>query len=418
MKKLPIALIAAMLLAAPLVAESYDSADSDRSDRAQREADKAEKAVDKEEALYDKGTDALDEHDWRKAAQAFRRVVDLKMSHADAAMYWLAYAQGKMGQRSEALATLVEMKTTFPKSKWAEDAKSLEVEIRQSAGQRIEPEHVDDEDVKLMALNGLMSSDPDRAAPILEGILNNAGSSARLKDRAMFVLTQSGSPKALAIVGRIARDGSQRSLQLRAIRYLGIMGGDQTRRILSDVYTSSPDVTVKKNILRAYMVAGDKERLLVIARTEPVVDLRLDAVSQLGVIGARAELADLYGKETAVPVRKKIISAMFISGNADTLGEIARNEKVEELRLAAIRNLGLLGGSRSGQLLLSIYETDSSSEVKESVINSLFIQGNAKALVDLARKEKDRELKKDIVSKLSLMHSKVASDYLIEFLKD
>jgi tetratricopeptide (TPR) repeat protein len=412
MKRIHIALIAAMLLAAPLVAAPYDSADAERGDRS------AERAVEKEEELYDKATDALDEHEWRKATQTFRRVVDLKMAHADASMYWLAYAQGKMGQRSEALDTLLELKKTFPKSKWAEDAKSLEVEIRQSAGQKIEPEHVDDEDVKLMALNGLMTSDPERATPILENILRNSASSNRLKDRALFVLTQSGSPKSLETVARIARDGSNRSLQLRAIRYLGIMGGEQTRRILNDVYSTSGDVTVKKNVLRAYMVAGDKERLLGIARTEPTVELRLDAVSQLGVIGARTELADLYGKEGAVEVRKKILSAMFISGNADTLGEIARTEKVGELRLVAIRNLGLLGGTRSGQLLLSIYETDSSSEVKESVISSLFIQNNAKALVDLARKEKDRELKHEIISKLSLMHSKVASDYLIEFLKE
>lgn len=416
MKRIQTALFAAMLLAAPLVAAPYDSADA--GDHRDRDSDKAEKAVEKEEDLYDKGTDALDDHEWRKASQAFQRVADLKMSHADAAMYWLAYAQAKMGQRSEALNTLLELKKTFPKSKWAEDAKSLEVEIRQSAGQKIEPEHVDDEDVKLMAVNGLMGSDPERATPILEGILTNRNSSSRLKDRALFVLTQSGSPAALDIVARIARDNSNRSLQLRAVRYLGIMGGERSRRILQDVYSSGADVSVKKNVLRSYMVAGDKEHLLNIARTEPVMELRLDAVSQLGVIGARAELADLYGKETAVEVRKKIISAMFISGNSDTLAEIARNEKVEELRLAAIRNLGLLGGTRSGQLLVSIYESNASSEVKDSVINALFIQGNAKALVDLARKEKDRELKKDIVSKLSLMNAKVASDYLIEFLKE
>lgn len=416
MKRIRTAFFAAMLLAAPLVAAPYDS--DDASDRHDRSTEKAEKAAEKEEDLYDKGTDALDDHEWRKAAQAFQRVADLKMSHADAAMYWLAYTQGKMGQRSEALNTLLELKKTFPKSKWAEDAKSLEVEIRQSAGQRIEPEHVDDEDVKLMAVNGLMGSDPERATPILEGILTNRNSSTRLKDRALFVLTQSGSPAALDIVARIARDNTNGSLQLRAVRYLGIMGGDRSRRILQDVYSSSTDVAVKKNVLRSYMVAGDKEHLLNIARTEPTMELRLDAVSQLGVIGARAELAELYGKETAVEVRKKIISAMFISGNSDTLAEIARNEKVEELRLAAIRNLGLLGGTRSGQLLVSIYESNTSTEVKDSVINALFVQGNAKALVDLARKEKDRELKKDIVSKLSLMNTKVASDYLIEFLKE
>ena len=32
---------------------------------------------------------------------------------------------------------------------------------------QIEPEHLDDEDVKLMAINGLMNSDPERAITIV-----------------------------------------------------------------------------------------------------------------------------------------------------------------------------------------------------------------------------------------------------------
>jgi len=38
-------------------------------------------------------------------------------------------------------------------------------------------------------------------------------------------------------------------------------------------------------------------------------------------------------------------------------------------------------------------------------------------LVDLARAEKNFELKREIVSKLSLMKSKDATDYLLELLK-
>ena len=56
--------------------------------------------------------------------------------------------------------------------------------------------------------------------------------------------------------------------------------------------------------------------------------------------------------------------------------------------------------------------------MRKSVINSLFIQGNARALVDLARREKDLDLKKSIVSKLSLMRSKEATDYLMEYLRE
>ena len=109
---------------------------------------------------------------------------------------------------------------------------------------------------------------------------------------------------------------------------------------------------------------------------------------------------------------------MFIGGNAEKLYDIARNEPNEDLKLSAIKNLGLLGGERTGQFLVSMYNTDSRQEVRRTVINALFIQGNAKALVDLARHEKDPQLKKSIIEKLSLTGSKEAADYLLEYLKD
>ena len=116
-------------------------------------------------------------------------------------------------------------------------------------------------------------------------------------------------------------------------------------------------------------------------------------------------------------MRKKILQAMFIGGNSEKLAEIARNEKVLELKVTAIRNLGLLGGGRSGDLLLSLYNDDPRPEVRKGVINALFIQGNAKTLVNLARAEKDPETKREIIQKLSVMRSKEATDYLMEFLK-
>ena len=45
-----------------------------------------------------------------------------------------------------------------------------------------------------------------------------------------------------------------------------------------------------------------------------------------------------------------------------------------------------------------------------------FIQGNAKALVNLARNEKDPELRKTAVEKLSVMNSKESTDFMMEIL--
>ena len=196
------------------------------------------------------------------------------------------------------------------------------------------------------------------------------------------------------------------------------MGGDRSRQILTDVYRSSSDRDVKKSILKSYMVSGDRARLLSLAKGETDADLRGEAVMQLGVMGAKDELSQLYSTEQSVDVRKRIIQAMFIGGNGEKLADIARSEPVLELKLAAIRNLGLLGGDRSGQFLVSLYNADSRPEIRKTVINSLFIQGNAHALVDLARREKDLDLKKSIISKLSVMQSKEATDYLMEYLRE
>ena len=66
---------------------------------------------------------------------------------------------------------------------------------------------------------------------------------------------------------------------------------------------------------------------------------------------------------------------------------------------------------------ISIYGSDQTVEVRKAVVNALFIQNNASALVTLARGEKNIEMKKDIVQKLSNMKSKEATDYLMELLK-
>jgi HEAT repeat protein len=427
--KLLLTLAAALIALAPAVRANWktdvyavavvqDDDDEQKSrDREQKERDqeRADRKTEMEEDLYDRATDSLDDHDWRRAASLFKKVTEMQMGHADASLYWLAYAQGKMGARSEALSTLLQLQKAYPKSKWVEDGKTLEVEIRQSAGQQIEPEHVADEDVKLMAINGLMNSDPERAIPILEGILNGH-QPVKLKERALFVLSQSGSQRAFDIVVRTAKNGPP-DLRERAVRTLGILGGERSRGALTDIYSVSSDVSVKKSVLKSYMIAGDRTRLLALAKSEPNPELRADAVLQLGVIGAKNELAELYNSETSVEIRKKILQAMFIGGNSEKLAEIARNEKVLDLKVTAIRNLGLLGGGRSGDLLLSLYSNDPRPEVRNGVIEALFIQGNARTLVSLARAEKDPETKRRIIEKLSVMGSREATDYLMEFLK-
>src|ERR1700674_4377013 len=125
---------------------------------------------------------------------------------------------------------------------------------------------------------------------------------------------------------------------------------------------------------------------------------------------ASSELAQLYTSEATVEQKKTILQSMFVGGDSDKLIELAKGEKDPELRKSAIRNLGMMKRSGTSEALTGIYASDASLDVKKAVVDALFIQGNAAALVTLARAEKNPEMKKEIVSKLSIMKSKEATD--------
>jgi HEAT repeat protein len=305
----------------------------------------------------------------------------------------------------------------YPNSRYLQQAKALEVEVRRDAGQPVRPENQSDEELKLLAIQGLQNSDPERAVPMLENLLQG-NASPKLKARALFVLAQSDSPRARTVLANVAKGNQLPDLQERAIQYLGVHGGRENRALLSEIYDSSADVDIKKRVLRAFMVSGEKDRVLAAAINEKVPELRAEAVQQLGVMGAHAELAQLYQKESAVDVKRRILQAMFVGGDATRLIELAKTEPNPELRRTAVRNLGLLGSRRAGDALVEIYSKDNDPEIKRAVIEALFIQNNGESLVALARKETDMKMKRAMVEKMSLMsHNKVVMDYLAELVK-
>ncbi|MGB6597623.1 MAG: HEAT repeat domain-containing protein [Candidatus Acidiferrum sp.] len=385
-------------------------------DREQEKKDQEQERLERLDELYSDGREALDEDRYDQADSKFSELVGMNGPQTDAAMYWKAYAENKLGKRDAALTTIGDLEKKYAQSRWLKDAKALEIEVRQSNGQPAHPESQPDEELKMLAIQGLMNSDPERAMPLLEKVLNGTGS-PKEKSKALFVLAQNGSAQSREILARIARGESNPDLQRKAVEYLGMFGGQQARETLASIYASTNDPSIKRAILRSYMIGGDKQHLLAAAKGEKDPSLRAEAIRQLGIMHAPDELRQLYQMETSTEVKKGILQAFFLAGDAKFLSEAAQGEKDLEVRRAAIRNLGLIGSEDARQALLAIYAKETDRENKEAVLNSLFIQGNAHALVTIARGEKDPELKKVAVSKLALMNSKEGNDYLMEILQ-
>jgi len=409
--------------------EVHDRAQEDR-DRAQEKRDREQEAKDREqekrdreqeakervEEEYDRGREALDEGHYDQAAKMFAELAKMATAQADAALYWKAYAENRMGNRDVALSTIADLKRRFPQSRWQKDAAALDIEVRQRTGQPSHPDSQSDDELKMLAIQGLMNSDPDRALPLLEKVLNGTGT-PREKSKALFVIAQSGKPDARDILGRIASGQSNPELQRKAVEYLGMFGGSEAHKTLAGVYAKSSDEGVKRAILRSYMIAGDKEDLFAAAKNEKEEGVRREAIRQLGLVHGVDELQQLYAKESSQELKREILQAFFLSGDSKRLVEAATGEKDPDLRRTAIRNLGLINSPESSQALKTIYAKETNRELREEVLNAYFIQGNASALVAIAKAEKDPELKKTAVSKLSLMNSKEGTEYLMEILK-
>jgi hypothetical protein len=365
-----------------------------------------------DERLYERAQRDLERNRWDPALENFSEVASRGGSRADAALYWKAYALNKLGRRDDALAALAALRKTYASSRWLDDAKALDVEIRQASGKPVSPEAAGDEELKLMALNGLMSSDPERALPLLEKLLHSS-QSPKVKERALFVLTQSDSPRARQMVVSMAKGTTNPDLQMKAVHYLGVMGAQKQ---LAEVYASAADVEVKRAVLHGLMVGGAQDQLLAVAKGEKNPDLRRDAIHWLGTMGAEPELWQMYQSEQSPELKRSIVHALFIGGKTDHLIEIARTAKEPEVRQDAIHWLGASGSHKAGDALAAMYQNESDTNVKKQIVHALFIQNNGRALVEIARKENNMELKKDIVHWLSVSKSKEGTEYLLELL--
>jgi len=391
-------------------------------DRAREALDRSRDSEDRNIEIYRDGTSSIDDHRYERAIDRFDRVIANKWSRADGAYYWKAYALNKLGKREEALAALAEIPKQFPQSRWINDAKALQVEIQQASGKPVSPENMSDEDLKIMAMSAVMNSEPDRAIPLLERVINDQKNNLGIKGRALYVLAQSRSDKAHEIVAQYAKSGANQDLQIRAVGYVGSFRTKEGQQVLADVYGATNDAAVRRAVLRGMANSRDAAHLLNAAKTEQNVDLRREAIRGLGNMQAVSELSQLYPSETTPELKEAIIDAIYSARGLDKLIELAKGEKDSNVRVYVIRRLGNMrsaqtSGEKPADALAAIYKSESDKTVKSAIIRALWQSGACPQLVDISRGEKDQDLRSESVRGLGQMKGcKEATDYLMEII--
>ncbi len=164
-------------------------------------------------------------------------------------------------------------------------------------------------------------------------------------------------------------------------------------------------------------LAGDMET------HDPDADLKvlaLNALMNRDPAQAMPYLRDLLSGNASPAIEHRALSLLAMSNAPEAqslLRDVVTGRLNPTLQPAAIQMYGIFHGKRGNDTLAEVYRGSADPTVKRAIVGAFFVSGDATRMVELARNEKNIEVKRTIVTQLALMQDKAATDYMIELLK-
>ena len=253
------------------------------------------------------------------------------------------------------------------------------------------------EELKLAAVEALITAPDDKALPLVSKVL--AGNhSTEVKEAALFILSQISNPEAESTLLKFATEESG-ELQLEAIRMIGIGGGAGMSNLKSIYDSGNSDA--REAVLEAFMIAGDKQAVFDIAKVAEGDDFE-EAVEMLAVMGAQDELRQLRSTKGT---SEALIGACAISGDLECLRELAADDSDIQLQTEAIESMGIVGGDEVNAALVALYKSTPNEDIREAALDGLMISGDDAGLLDLYRSSDDPSEKKELLEYLVMTGS-------------
>jgi HEAT repeat protein len=271
----------------------------------------------------------------------------------------------------------------------------------------------EDEDDRVEALNALLQMNAEQAVPILKKVLDRRDQcSELLRRKAVFLVAQKRSDETADILLKAAKTDPDAETRDQAIFWLSQVSGEKAEEFLLGILKESKDEEVQKRALFSLSQRrSDKSQAALreyASRADAPAELRQQAVFWIGQRKSEENarfLRDLFGRATDDDVREKVLfslSQMRGMGNETFILEQAANTKLPiELRKQALFWAAQGTGVSTAQLS-AIYDKNSDGEMREQVIFTLSQRGNRDTaavdkLLDIAKNEKDRELRKKAI---------------------
>jgi HEAT repeat protein len=229
----------------------------------------------------------------------------------------------------------------------------------------------------------------------------------------LFILSQIDLPAAHAQLVQTARSQSG-ELQREAVRMIGISGNRDAIAGLSDIYASG-DADVREAVLEAYLIAADSDALFQIATNTQDPDEFESAAEMLAAMGAMEQLRALRDRGDMSEV---LVDAYAIAGDIESLHALASDSSNPERQRQAVQALGIAGGPEVDAILVDIYRTADTDDLRQAALEGMLIAGNEDDVLELFRASRDAEEKRKLLEVLVMIGGDTVWDVIDATLDD
>lgn len=387
---------------------------------------------DSADSLYRVARQALNDGDYKRAADIFERIADqyAKSSYAGDALYWRAFALYRRGGSDDlhaALESLQSQKERFPSAATRGDAAALETRIRGELAKRGESQAAEaihkaadsategcpaeDDDMRVAALNALMQMDAEQALPVLRKVLARRDAcSESLRRKAVFMVAQKESKESANILLGVARNDPSSEVRGQAVFWLGQVPGEQSVALLDSIVRSSKDEELQRKAIFALSQhpgarSGEILRDL-ISRADVSEETRSRAIFALSQSrddsGGVEYLRRIFPTLKSEQLKEQVLMAVAQSrsdANQRWLLDIATDSR----QGLDVRKKALFWAGQGGLPVADIsamYGRLPDRELKEQVIFVLSQRNESAAtdkLIDIAKHDSDMELRKKAI---------------------
>jgi HEAT repeat protein len=415
--------------------------------------------ADSADSLWREGRNAISDEDWKLAERLFARIRDRypRSAYVADSYYWQAFALSRRGgtdQLKEAVQLLERQQDRFASAATVKsgDTRSLLTRLQgmlarggdadaaalisaragsASKGSLPAGCKSEDDDDRVEALNALLQMGSDDALPILKKVLARRDQCSEvLRRKAVFLVSQKRGDEAADILVETAKSDPDRETREQAVFWLSQVRSDKAVPLLEQILKTSTDEEMQDKALFALSQKSEDRAQQALreyaSRDDAGAHLREQAIFWLGQRRSDENaqfLRQLFAKTSNEETKNKILFSLSQTRNAGNeqwlLDQAVNAKNSMDVRKQALFWVGQSGGLDVVKLG-ELYDKGSEEDFKDQVIFVLSQRGKSPEavdkLIDIAKNEKNRELRKKAIFWLGQSHDPRAVKALQELI--